>query len=107
VAAVNAFQVAAFVGAGSQTDDVVALAQEHLPVITAMVSAYTRGQGFTNGVPGDDLAAVIVSATARSVGNPGHAVTETVGTVSIRHGLFNGWTLPELAILHSYRRRAA
>lgn len=98
--------VARFLG---RPDDstVFGLALEHLPVVTAMVRRYVRGVGFNDGEPDDDLAAVIVSATARAVANPSHTVTETVGDFSVRYGVFNGWTLPELAILHSYRRRTA
>lgn len=98
--------VARFLGKSDEaTTD---LAAEHLPVVTAMVRAYTRGRGFTdpNAEPGDDVAAVIVSATARAVANPEQTVSQDVGPFSIRHGMFNGWTLPELAILHRYRKRA-
>lgn len=97
--------VAAFLGRPDDTT-VVGLAGEHLPVVTQMVKAYTRDRGFTDDTPGDDLAAVIVSATARLVGNPEHNVSVELGQFSIRPGVFNGWTLPELAILHRYRKRA-
>lgn len=97
--------VAAFLG---QSGDPAALelATAHLPVVTAMVRRYVRGGGFTAGAPDDDLAAVIVSATARAVSNPTHAVSIETDDVRIRPGSFDGWTLPELAILHSYRKRA-
>lgn len=97
--------VVAFLG---RTGDAtaLALAEAHLTVVTAMVKAYTRDKGFTADVPGDDLAAVIISATARLVANPEHTIEQTTGPFSIRHGVFNGWTLPELAILHRYRKRA-
>lgn len=99
--------VAAFLGRGDDST-VVALAAEHLPVVTAMVKAYTRGNGFDDtGAAADDLAAVIVSSTARLVMNPSHTVEENAGPFSVRPGVFNGWTLPELAILHTYRRRTA
>jgi len=39
--------------------------------------------------------------------NPTGIVQETSGPFTIRPGTFAGWTLPELAILHAYRRRAA
>ena len=103
----EAADVAAFLGRGDDST-VVALAGEHLPVVTEMVRAYVRGRGFdqTTGDPGDDLAAVIVSSCARLVSNPEHATYQQLGTFSIRQGIFNGWTLPELAILHRYRKRA-
>lgn len=98
--------VAAFLGRSTDTT-VVALAGEHLPIVTAMVRAYVQGAGFTAGIPDDDLAAVIVSSTARYVMNPAGTIAETVGPFSVRYGVFNGWTLPELAIMHQYRRRSA
>ncbi|HEY0888678.1 MAG TPA: hypothetical protein VGE38_03585 [Nocardioides sp.] len=101
-----ASDVAAFLGRGDDST-VVALAGEHLPVVVEMVRAYVRGRGFDElGEPGDDLAAVIVSSCARLVSNPEHATYQQLGTFSIRQGIFNGWTLPELAILHRYRKRA-
>ncbi|MGZ5406119.1 MAG: DUF6093 family protein, partial [Nocardioides sp.] len=45
------------------------------------------------------------SSCPRLVGNPEHTVEQTTGPFSIRHGIFIGWTLPELAILHRYRKR--
>lgn len=88
---------------------VIELAEVHLPIVTAMVRAYVQGNGFTGVLddPSESLAAVIVTSTARYVTNPSSTITETAGPFSVRQGVFNGWTLPELAILHSYRRRAA
>lgn len=101
----NALDVTAFLGrSGDAATE--ARADAHLPIVAEMVRAYTRDKGFTADVPGDDLAAVIISATARLVANPEHTVEQTTGPFSIRHGVFNGWTLPELAILHRYRKRA-
>lgn len=100
--------VTAFLGQGQDTT-VLALAEVHLPIVTAMVRAYVRSDGFdpTTGEPADDLAAVIVSSTARLVTNPASTISETTGPFAVRPGVFNGWTLPELAILHTYRRRSA
>lgn len=100
--------VAAFLGRAGDTT-IVALAGEHLPVVQAMVKAYTRDAGFdpVTGEPSDDVAAVIVSSTARAVMHPSHTVEENMGPFSVRYGTFAGWTLPELAILHTYRRRTA
>ncbi|WP_379603661.1 hypothetical protein [Quadrisphaera sp. GCM10027208] len=104
----TAEDVAAFLGRAGDTT-IVGLAGQHLPVVTAMVKAYTRDAGFdpATGEPSDDLAAVIVSSTSRACMNPSHTVEENVGPFSVRYGTFAGWTLPELAILHRYRRRAA
>jgi len=97
--------VAAFLGRGTDTT-LVALAEVHLPIVTSMVRRYVRGVGFTAGVPDDDLAAVIVSCCARQVTNPTGDTLQTSGPFTHRPGTFAGWTLPELAILHSYRKRA-
>lgn len=99
--------VASFLGRGDDST-VVALAGQHLPVVTEMVKGYVRGRGFdeTSGFPSEDLAAVIISSCARLVSNPEHATYQQLGTFSIRQGTFAGWTLPELAVLHRYRKRA-
>jgi hypothetical protein len=97
--------VADFLG---QSDDMglVALAGEHVDVITAMVKAYTRDNGFdgTTGAPNDELAAVITTATARLVANPEQLETSVGGTY-VRGG-FAGWTLAETFVLNRYRKRA-
>ena len=73
-------------------------------VITAMVAAYTRGRGFDLGVPSDDLAAVITTASARMVANPEQLPTR-VGSVEVRAG-FQGFSLAETFVLNRYRKRA-
>lgn len=105
MAAPTAQDVADFLGRGDDTA-LVALAGSHLPIVTSTVRRYTRGQGFIGTTPDVDLVAVIVSATARSIVNPAHTEYQASGPFQIREGRFNGWTLPELAILHSYRARA-
>jgi hypothetical protein len=102
----TALDVALFLGKGEDAPT-LALAEAHLPVVLAMVKAYTRGRGFTEGEPTDDLALVVVSSCARLVVNPEHTIEQTTGPFSIRQAIFNGWTLPELAVLHQYRKRAA
>ncbi len=98
--------VARFLGRPGEAKT-VDLANEHLPIVTQMVKAYTRGRGFgSDGVPALDVTAVIVSATARVVNNPESTIEQTAGQFSTRYGVFNGWTLPELAILHRHRKRA-
>lgn len=103
--------VAGFLGRPVDDPATIALAAEHLPVVTAMVRAYVRGRGFTAGEqgdePADDLALVIIASTARLTANPEMLALETTGPFTRRQGVFEGWTLPELAILHTYRRRAA
>ena len=97
--------VAAFLGRAGDAA-VIDLAEAHLPTVRAMVRAYVRGNGFDPS-PADDVAFVIVSSTARLVSNPEHTVTSTAGPFSTRQAVFDGWTLPELAVLHQYRKRAA
>ena len=55
--------IAAFMGR-SDDAETIALADQTIPVITAMARAYTRGQGFQDGQPNEELAAVITTATA-------------------------------------------
>lgn len=106
MAAPVAADVANLLGLGDDTE-VVALAGAWLPVVTAQVKAYTRGRGFTEGVPADDVAMVIVTSTARGVSNPENVRSESIGDYSISRQVTEGWTLPELAILNGYRKRAA
>lgn len=79
-----------------------------LQVVTAMAAAYTRGQGFTGGVPNDEISAVILSASARLLSNPsGLAYSETEGPSSVSyHGAFTGWTVAETFVLQRYRVNA-
>lgn len=100
---VSGADVAAFLGQGTDPA-LVALAEEVTPIITAMVRAYTRGRGFPDGVPADDLAAVITTASARMVANPEQLPTR-VGSVEIRAG-FQGFSLAETFVLNRYRKRA-
>lgn len=96
--------VADFLGQGND-DTVVALAGQHLAIITAMAHAYTRGNGFEDGYPNDDVAAVLVTATARLMGNPDQT-NYRVGNISYQSH-FQGWTLAETFVLNRYRRTAA
>ena len=95
--------VASFLGRGDD-DRPVALAQEHVEIITAMVRAYTRDNGFTDGEPGDDLAAVITTATARLVGNP-HQLRYGVADVQMNDA-FKGFNLAETFVLNRHRKKA-
>lgn len=77
--------------------------------ITVMVKAYTRGNGFDDGEPNDELAAVITTAAARLASNGSQqAIDRTAGQFSMSvRTRFDGWTTAELAVLNRYRRRAA
>ncbi|WP_245905963.1 hypothetical protein [Mycolicibacterium palauense] len=97
-------KVAAFLGQ-ADNPQVLLLAAEVTPVITAMVRAYVRDRGFTGAVPNAELSSVIITASARLMANPEQLDT-TVGATGIR-GAFAGWTLAEQAVLNRYRKRAA
>jgi len=104
-------RVAKFLGRGDDVR-VVALGNEHGPVIEQFVNAYVRGNGVTVDpetlaltFPAD-LQAVIVTATARLVVNPAQLERETYDGYSATGG-FRGFSLPELAVLNRYRRRSA
>lgn len=100
--------VLAFAGLPADSETVAELVEQHLPIVTAQVRSYTRGRGFTEAGDADaNLRAVIVSATARSVANPTGSGTLRLGNATHNPGIYAGWTLPELAILHGYRRRSA
>ncbi|MBE6477836.1 MAG: hypothetical protein E7Z97_07190 [Propionibacteriaceae bacterium] len=99
-------RVAAYLGRGGDTS-ILDLAAEHVAVITSHVHAYTRGNGFSSdGVPCQDLAAVIVAAAARSLTNPQALKGETLGAEQVTYAN-TGFTLPEQAVLNLYRKRAA
>lgn len=84
----------------------LSLAGEHVRVVTTFVRAYVRKNGFTEGQPNEDLADVIVSATARLVVNPEQAKRVAVDDFSQTFTTLDGFTLPELAVLNLYRKRA-
>lgn len=100
---VDGTTVAAFLGQGDDTA-LVALAGQHVTIVTAMARAYTRGNGFGAAEPNDEIAAVITTATARLVANP-EQINTTTGSVAINGG-FTGWTLAELFVLNRYRKKA-
>lgn len=79
-----------------------------LSIVSAMASAYTRGQGFTAGVPNDEVRAVILTASARLISNAtGLLYNEVEGPSQIQYSsAFSGWTVGELFVLNRYRTRA-
>lgn len=102
----TAADVAEFLGQGDD-EQIIALAGAHLPVVTTFVKAYVRGNGFAGGVPNDDLATVIKTATARLTVNPEQNKRISVDDYAQTFTTLDGFTLPELAVLHLYRRRSA
>lgn len=78
---------------------------EVLATVTQLANAYTRGVGFTSGVPNADISSVILTASARLLAHPRQLpVDETVGpdSASFRTG-FTGWTVLETIVLNRYR----
>lgn len=100
-------QVLAFLGSAGAGEGEMASLQTHIEVAEQMVRAYTRGNGFdANGEPNDAIAAVVISCAARLHANPTMNRELTTGPFGVTPGTFHGWTLAELAVLHSYRVRA-
>lgn len=90
----------------------LALATEHVGIVSTFVRAYTRGNGFGmidvfTFEPVDELAHVIISATGRLTPNPEQLKRFQVADYGETPAVLNGFTLPELAVLHMYRRRTA
>jgi hypothetical protein len=104
VPAVDSADVAALL-VGAVTEDV---AQRAVDAVTLMARAYTRSEGFDNGVPNDEIAAAITTAACRLARNPGQLSTsETMGPFGFDvRGGFAGFTLAELATLDRYRVHA-
>lgn len=98
-------EVASFLGV-SGDNQVMVLAEPHLRHVTAMARSRTRGQGFDapNHKVAEDLAAVIVAATARQLGNPEQDRRVAYGDYSVVPQ--TGWSLVEQAVLNRYRRMA-
>lgn len=100
--------VLAFMGI-PETPETLALARQHVRVVTTFVRAYTRGKGFDklSGTPGIDIEDVIVSAAARYLVNPQQLSRQTLGNQSVSYAALEGFTLAEKAVLNQYRRRAS
>lgn len=101
----EAYEVVALLGRGDD-EDAITVADAMLTVVTAQVRAYTRDRGFSGDQPAPDLDTVILTSTARLFANPENLRSESLGEYSVQRQVIDGWTLPELAILNRYRRRA-
>jgi hypothetical protein len=79
-----------------------------VPLITTMAKAYTRGHGFDDDEPNDEISAVIITASARLAANPKQlSNADAAGPFSTNVvGGFTGWTLAEQFVLNRYRVRA-
>jgi hypothetical protein len=94
------------------SDDVEALTagdvETVVPIVTVLAKSYTRGQGFTGSEPNDDIAAVIVTASARLAANGEQLLRKRVDDVEYDYTLASsfGWSLAEQFVLNRYRKRA-
>ena len=79
-----------------------------LGIITSMVLAQTPGEGFTDGVPNDELSAAILTASARLYAHARQVrYSEVKGPQSVSYAsYFDGFSLAELAVVNRYRVRA-
>ncbi|KAA1248808.1 hypothetical protein F0Q45_18595 [Mycobacterium simiae] len=79
-----------------------------VPIVATMAYSYTRGRGFHAGVANPDIAAAVITATARLVSNSEQVSRSNVMgpiTEDVR-SYFQGWNLAELSVLNRYRVRA-
>lgn len=102
----TAADLAAFIGpnhppTSSQSTSVIG-------VVTSMASAYTRGVGFTDGVPNSDISSVILTAGARLLSHARQvSVSETQGPESAQYAAAPfEWSVAELMTLNRYRAMA-
>lgn len=79
-----------------------------VPIVTVMARAYTRGNGFTDGQPNDEIAAVITTASARLAANPTGLQRKRIDDIEYQYSLASvfSWTLAEQIVLNRYRKRA-
>lgn len=82
--------------------------EQVIPLVTTMAKSYTRGRGFVDNEPNDELAAVIITAAARLASNGRQGLwRKRVDDVEYEwRSSFNGWTLAEQYVLNRYRVRA-
>lgn len=78
-----------------------------IQVITSLAKSYTRGQGFTDAGPNEDIASVILTASARLISNStGLRYAEVEGPSQVSYSTaFVGWSLAETLVLNRYRVR--
>lgn len=104
--ALTGADVAAFLGRAGDAD-LAATVDAHLPHLTLLARAYTRGEGFADGdTPNAEIESVIMLAAARLATNPAQLAVEEADGYSARGG-FQGWTVAERLVLNRYRRLAA
>jgi hypothetical protein len=80
-------------------------AEAVINVVTAEVSAWTRGNGFVDGMPNSELWSVILGSASRRFSNPTNVVREEMGGLVVQHAPA-GFSLTEQRILNRYREMA-
>ncbi len=103
----DASQLAQLLGEQLSTFDAEERLNAVIGIVTSMVRAYTRGNGFSDGEPNEELQAVILTSAARLLVNPSQVSQRSeMGTfTSDLRGGWIGFTLPELYTLDRYRVR--
>nr|WP_232065403.1 hypothetical protein [Mycobacterium shinjukuense] len=79
-----------------------------VPIVTVLAKSYTRGRGFTGSEPNEDIAAVIVTASARLAANGEQLQRKKIDDVEYEYALRSSfsWSLAEQLVLNRYRVRA-
>jgi hypothetical protein len=79
-----------------------------LSIVASLAKSYTRGNGWTEDGPAEDIAAVILTAAARFISHPRQVgIDETKGPESARWlATPVAWSVAELSVLNRYRVRA-
>lgn len=79
-----------------------------LSIVSAMAKAYTRGRGWTDDTPVEEIRAVILTASARLLSNSrGLQYSESAGPESVDYrSAFTGWTVPERICMDRWRVKA-
>lgn len=101
MSAVTATDLGTFLGRTVNTEQ----AESVIGVVTSLARSYTRGAGFTDDGPNEEIASVILTASARLLAHPRQlGMSESVGPQSAawREG-FTGWSTAELFCLNRYR----
>ena len=100
-------RVASHLGAPDD-EEILEQARAHVPTVLAFIYGYTRGKGFSAaGAPDPAISHVLISSCARLTSNPEQFSYFSALDFQARPAVFNGWTLPELAVLNQYRKRWA
>ena len=101
MSAVTATDLGTFLGRTVNAEQ----AESVIGVVNSLARSYTRGAGFTDDGPNEEIASVIVSASARMLSNVGQLDTDDTYGPQRRaiRGALSGWTVAESFCLNRYR----